>query len=356
MHSNLTSMIAMPYTKRRKNAWRHLLGLLPLAGALLAGCATQPPSEAAVNAQLTPATRITRDLVNLPEPKGKVVAAVYAFRDQTGQYKPAPDSSFSTSVTQGAASMLVKSLKDSGWFTPVERENLQNLLTERKIVRALEAPQDTKNAPPTSLPALLPASVLIEGGIVAYESNVRTGGAGARYLGIGANAQYRVDQVTINLRSIDIRSGQILNSVSTTKTVYSYELHTGVFRFVNFKDLLELEGGYTRNEPAQLCVQEAIEAAVVHLIVQGLNDKVWALKDDKDWNAPIIQSYLKESNDAAAALPRPAAAAPAAAHAAPPASDKNSAPATSPLSYAIDQAWPIAAAADSAAMDNVPET
>lgn len=312
---------------------RRLRAVLPLAGLLLAGCATQPPVDAYANAQLTPATRVTRDLVNLPEPKGKVVAAVYAFRDQTGQYKPAPDSSFSTSVTQGAASMLVKALKDSGWFTPVERENLQNLLTERKIVRALEMPQD-KGAQGISLPALLPASVLIEGGIVGYESNVRTGGAGARYLGIGANAQYRTDQVTINLRSIDIRSGQILNSVSTTKTVYSYELHTGVFRFVNFKDLLELEAGYTRNEPAQLCVREAIEAAVVHLIVQGLNDHVWALKDDKDWNAPVIQSYLKEGNDAVAPAVRPAAAAAAPAKSA--AAPSSPAVPAQPLAFAAD--------------------
>lgn len=182
----------LPQMTGRKKLVRCLLNLVPLAGLLLAGCASHPPSEPYVNAQLTPATKVTHDLTNLPEPKGKVIAAVYAFRDQTGQYKPAPDSSFSTSVTQGAASMLVKALKDSGWFTPVERENLQNLLTERKIVRALETPQD-KNAQVPNLPALLPASVLIEGGIVAYESNVRTGGAGARYLGIGANTQYRVD-------------------------------------------------------------------------------------------------------------------------------------------------------------------
>lgn len=271
---------------------------VPLLAALLAGCATlQAPSNPADNAQLTPATRITRDLLRLPEPKGKVVAAVYAFRDQTGQYKPSPDSSFSTAVTQGAASLLVKALRDSGWFTPVERENLQDLLTERKIVRALETPQDKNAQTHVILPALMPATVLIEGGIVAYESNVRTGGAGARYLGVGGKTQYRVDQVTVNLRSIDIRTGQILNSVSTTKTIYSYELSTGVFRFVNFKELLELEAGYTRNEPSQLCVREAIEAAVVHLTVQGLKDKVWALKDQKDWNSPVLQAYLKESND-----------------------------------------------------------
>ena len=275
---------------------------LILAAVFLSGCASrQQAAVPADNAQLTPATRITRDLLRLPEPKGRVVAAVYGFRDQTGQYKPSPDSSFSTTVTQGAATLLVKALKDSGWFTPVERENLQNLLTERKIVRALETPQDKNNAV-FNLPALVPATILIEGGIVAYESNVRTGGAGARYLGIGAKTQYRVDQVTINLRSVDIRTGQILNSVSTTKTIYSYELSTGVFRFVNFKELLELEAGYTRNEPSQLCVREAIEAAVVHLIVQGLQDKMWALKNEADLSSPVLQAYLREAREYLSAL------------------------------------------------------
>src|SRR5690606_21207176 len=127
----------------------------------------------------------TRDLLRLPRPKGQVVVAVYGFRDQTGQYKPAPDSSFSTSVTQGAASMLVKALKDSGWFMPVEREGLQNLLTERRIVRALDGSSGQGEGATATLPALHPASILVDGGVIAYESNVRTGGAGARFLGVG---------------------------------------------------------------------------------------------------------------------------------------------------------------------------
>lgn len=263
--------------------------------SLLAGCAT-PVSNVEGNVQLTPATTVTRDLNRLPPPKGKVVAAVYGFRDQTGQYKAAPDSSFSSEVTQGAASFLIKALKDSGWFTPVERENLQDLLTERKIMRALETPDD-KARPMPRIGALVPASVIIEGGVVAYDSNVRTGGAGAAYLGIRASQQYRVDQVTVNLRTVDIRGGQILNSVSTTKTVYSYEVNAGVFRFIGFKDLLEAEVGMTRNEPQQLCVKAAIEAAVVHLIVQGLANQNWELKNEKDWYNPTIQRYVRENQD-----------------------------------------------------------
>lgn len=257
---------------------------------LTSGCAHRP-STVRDNAQLTPDTAITRDLLNLPAPKGKIAVAVYGIRDQTGQYKPAPDSSFSTAVTQGASSMLVRALQDSGWFIPVERENLQNLLTERKIVRALEMPQPA-GTPAVQVPPLLAASVLVEGGVVAYESNVRTGGVGARFLGVGLSTQYRVDQVTVNLRTVDIRSGQILDSVSTTKTIYSYELHPSVFKFVNVKDLAEFEAGTTRNEPTQLCVSEAIEAAVVHLVAQGVQAGHWALRDETARADPILRRYL----------------------------------------------------------------
>lgn len=263
---------------------------------MLASCAApQKPVGVATQAHLTPATPSTRDLLKLPDPKGKIVVAVYGFRDQTGQYKPAPDSSFSTSVTQGAASMLVKALKDSGWFTPVERESLQELLTERRIVRALDGSQ-ADNAPTIHIPALMPASILIDGGVLAYETNLRTGGLGARFLGVGLSTQYRMDQVTIGLRSVDIRTGRVLHTVSTTKTVFSYEVRPSVYKFVNFKDLLEIEAGVTSNEPTQLCVKEAIEAAVIHLTVQGLKDRSWSLRNESDWNSPVIQAYLQEGS------------------------------------------------------------
>jgi curli production assembly/transport component CsgG len=286
-----------------------------LACCLLAGCSVlHQPSPANAGARLTPATPATRDLVQLPEPRGKVTAAVYAFRDQTGQYKPAPDSSFSSAVTQGATALLVKALQDSSWFTVVERENLQDLLTERKIVRALELPSD--KAAPVAIPQLMPASIIIEGGIIGFDSNVRTGGIGASYLGIALSSQYRVDQVTVGLRSVDTRTGQIIDSVSTTKTIYSYEVRPTVFKFVNFKDMVQFESGMTRNEPAQLCVREAIESAVVHLIVQGLRDHLWALKDEQELSAPVIKRYLRELDEyqgpvKPARLARASAAAPA---------------------------------------------
>ena len=278
-------------------------GRLALAlglSAMLAACAVpNQPVGLATPAHLTPATPSTRDLLKLPLPKGPVYVAVYGFRDKTGQYKPSPDSSFSTSVTQGAASMLIKALKDSGWFVPVERESLQELLTERRIVRALDGSQPS-NSPPIQIPSLIPASILIDGGIIAYESNVRTGGLGARFLGVGLSTQYRMDQVTISLRSIDTRTGKVLQTVATTKTIFSYEIRPSVYKFVNFKDLLEVEGGITSNEPTQLCVKEAIEAAVLYLTVQGIKDRNWLLHDDADMASPIIQKYSDDEIQSAA--------------------------------------------------------
>ncbi|HCP53824.1 MAG TPA: curli production assembly/transport protein CsgG, partial [Pseudomonas sp.] len=93
----------------------------------LQGCAVREPMPAEHDADtptLTPRASTYYDLLQLPKPRGKLVAAVYGFRDQTGQYKPLPSSSFSTAVTQGGGSMLVDALQASGWFSVLEREGL----------------------------------------------------------------------------------------------------------------------------------------------------------------------------------------------------------------------------------------
>jgi curli production assembly/transport component CsgG len=267
--------------------------LLPAAILALAGCSSIQPVAPTTPATATPRSAAAKDLLRLPAPKGKITVAVYNLRDQTGQYKPVPDSSFSTAVTQGGAAFLIRALGESGWFSPVEREGLQNLLTERRIVRSIESPSD-KGAPAVQLPPLTPASVLIEGGIVGYEADVRTGGAGIAYLGVSASTQYRSDQVTVMLRAIDVRTGAVLVSASTTKTVLSYQMQTGIYKFVSFKKLLEAEAGFTRNEPIQLCVNEAIEAAVIQLIGRGLQSKIWSAASEDAMGDPVFRPYLTE--------------------------------------------------------------
>ena len=258
----------------------------------LSGCAGVVANSEGLEgapATLTPRSSTYQDLVSLPPPAGKIYASVYDFRDMTGQYKPAPASTFSTAVTQGAAAMLTGALADSGWFIPLERVGLQNLLTERRIIRA----EFERFGQPDTLPSLRAASVMLEGGIIAYESNVRTGGAGAEYFGIGASGQYQVDQVTVNLRAIEISSGEVLANVTTTKTIYSKELRAGVYRFIDFSRLLEAEAGITTNEPVQLAVMSAIESSVIHLIARGVTTNLWNLPEGTDISNTLLGEYLE---------------------------------------------------------------
>jgi len=269
--------------------------IISCALILLTACSTTSEFENVEPASsLMPKSETYYDLINLPAPQGSIVAAVYDFRDQTGQYKPIPSSNFSTAVPQSGTAFLAQSLNDSAWFVPVEREGLQNLLTERKIIRAGLKGDASK------LPQLNSAQILMEGGIVAYDTNIRTGGAGARYLGIGVNTQFRVDTVTVNLRAVDIRTGRLLSSVTTTKSILSKEVSAGVFKFIDAQELLESELGYTSNEPVSLCVASAIESAVVHMIADGIWKGAWNLGDKvSGLQNPVLQKYWLEAHSEA---------------------------------------------------------
>ncbi|MFM2641746.1 CsgG/HfaB family protein [Vibrio chagasii] len=265
---------------------------------VLGGCtySMQIP-ETSETPKLMPRGSTYTDLISLPQPRGKILVSVYDFRDQTGQYKPQPNSNFSTAVPQGGTSLLTTALIDSQWFVPLEREGLQNLLTERKIIRAAQKKDKVVNNHGADLSSLSSANIVIEGGIVAYDSNIVTGGAGAKYLGIGGSGQYRTDQVTVNLRAVDVRTGQVLLSVTTTKTISSHEIGFGAFRFVDYKELLEVEMGYSQNEPVNIAVMSAIDAAVIHLIVKGMKRGMWSPGDPNAMQDPIIARYSEASTD-----------------------------------------------------------
>ena len=203
----------------------------------LVSCGTyfnQPMDDAP--ARMGETTKSTNLLTDLPQAAQPVEVAVYNFSDQTGQYKAVETgSTFSTAVTQGATTILIKALEDSGWFIPIERENLQNLSTERNIIRNTKQ-EYIKNLNPNEppLPPLLYAGLLLEGGIVSYDTNIVTGGIGARYFGIGASARYRQDRITIYLRAVSTSNGQILKTVYVSKTILSQALDASFFRFVKF--------------------------------------------------------------------------------------------------------------------------
>ncbi len=220
------------------------------------------------------------------------MAAVYKFRDQTGQNKQTENGSgFSTAISQGTTNILLKALEESGWFMNIERENFSDLQNERAIIRN-SGPQYKE---PSNLPPLLFADVILEGGIVSYDANTITGGAGLRFFGTGGSSQYRQDRVTVYLRAVATKSGKILKTVYTSKTILSQAIDAGTFRYVSFKRLLEVETGYATNEPAQMAVTEAIEKAVKALILEGIQDNLWSA-DEKavEQTQKMLADYNQE--------------------------------------------------------------
>ena len=216
----------------------------------------------------------------LPEPKnGKVIVAVYSFTDKTGQRKDSGMvAKLSSAVTQGAESILIKSLQEVGdrhWFRVVERVGLDNLLKERQLIRSSreEVKDDTELRP------IIYAGMLIEGSIVAYDTNVKTGGIGARWLGVGPSTQYQEDLVTVSIRAISVQTGEILMTINAQKAVLSVATNVSTFKFLEQGTAnLEAEVGVTSNEPGLYCLQRAIETAVEEMVYEGKKLGVWDFK------------------------------------------------------------------------------
>lgn len=273
--------------------------LVPLTALMLSGCVsnatidkyteslkTEMPSALPAS-EAEPITKLARSpLSEVPNLNGPPIAiAVYNFSDKTGQRKPNDTVAvLSSAVTQGAEVFLIKALQDVGkgkWFQVVERVGLDNLVKERQLIRSQRETYEGKDAKPLS--PMLVAGIMIEGGIVGYDSNVGSGGIGAALLGISANTQYRTDVVTVVMRLISVSTGEVLVSSGATKTILSTGTGANVMKFVDKGTMsLQLEAGYNLNEQSTYAVRLAVETAVVDMIKQGATKKLWTYAVNKD--------------------------------------------------------------------------
>lgn len=225
------------------------------------------------------------ELLEIPPAREMPVVAVYQFSDKTGQRKARPGiADFSTAVTQGGVEMVVDALKTAGqnsWFRVVERNGIDHLVRERQIIRSARQDVAKKEGQEKykELNPLLFAGIIIEGGIIGYDTDIKSGGRGARTLGIGVSRQYRQDVVTISMRAISVLTGEVLLNVQTRKTIFSYGTGGDVFKFIEEgTQLVEFEDGIGNNESVTYAVRTAIEAGVLELIYQGHRRGYWEIE------------------------------------------------------------------------------
>lgn len=270
--------------------------------AVLTGCAiTQKTGVVEYRPEPTP-NKMQKEFDIVPPPNGKkVTVAVYSFADKTGQRKPQANiASLSSAVTQGGEVFLIKALQDVGrgqWFDVVERVGIDSITKERTIIRQMREAYEGKDAKP--LMPLAFAGIIMEGGIIGYDSSTESGGAAYRFLGIGPQTQYSKDTVTVSLRAVSVNTGRVLAAVSVTKIVYSTSDSVAVLKYIDNKNIasqvfggasnalsptasmFEFETGLTMNEPGTLAVKATIEAAVVELIKEGERKGVWGFKKEE---------------------------------------------------------------------------
>ena len=226
----------------------------------------------------------SEELKNLPAAKVQPTIAVYpnSFKDLTGQRKSNSSFAlFSTAITQAPEALLIRAFKHAAngkFFRVVERVGLDDLTKERQLIRSTrqEFKEDNKMQP------LLFAGLLVQGGVVSYEANLKSGGAGARYLGIGNSKQYREDTVTISLRLVSVSTGEVLMETLVSKSIISTSISQDVFRFIEAgTELVEIEGGVAENESVSIALQKAIETGVLNIIYTGIQRGYWEYENIK---------------------------------------------------------------------------
>jgi curli production assembly/transport component CsgG len=245
--------------------------------------------------------KLQREFDIIPPPlNGKLTVAVYQFTDKTGQRKQVPGiASFSTAVTQGADALLIRALQDVGqsrWFDVVERGNIDALTKERLIITQMRQAYEGDKA--QRLMPLTFAGIILEGGVIGYDTGLESGGIGYNFLGIGPTTQYSKDIITVSIRAISVNTGKVLATVTVTKVVYSTSDTIAIFKSIEptgsiiqqvftpntgyqsaTAGLFQFEGGFTVNEAVTIALKTTIEGAVLELINEGQRKGVWDFKE-----------------------------------------------------------------------------
>ena len=263
----------------------HIAAIVAITCFLTSCASTKSDSIVYGESPYTLETDTMKRLNLIPElGQPQITIAVYNFPDRTGQRKPnVKFSQLSTAVTQGPETWVINGLKAVGgndpWFIVVERQGLDAIIKERQLIRSTRELYDGESDVKNQLKPLKFAGLIIEGGIVGYDANITSGGAGARYFGIGMNEQYRTDQVTVSIRLVAVQTGEIVLTVSATKTIASFSSGGDVFRFLDMSTkALEIETGVATNEPVNYAIRTTIEHAIHNLIYEGIEKDLWSFK------------------------------------------------------------------------------
>ena len=111
-------------------------------------------------------------------------------------------------IGSGMAEMLTTSLINSGRFIVVERQAIQDVLTEQDFGASGRTTQEAA----AKFGRVLNAQILVRGAVTEFAQRTSGGGQGFRYKGISLGMSGGKAHVAVNIRLYDSTTGQVLDS------------------------------------------------------------------------------------------------------------------------------------------------
>ena len=226
------------------------------AAAFLTACAGVPVAEAPT----VDASAGTQALKSLPRRTGELVpVSIYEFRSSVGEI-----------AARGTTDMFETALVNSGQFRVVERARLNEGVVREKQLNASGLSTGTSAGE-----ALLGAKYIFEGSITEANGGETQRSGALRIAGAEFGGSTNKDVLGIDVRVVDVASGEIVNVVTVRKSVKSDT--TSVSGIGNLIGTVLAKKGTTptyapdiqmqqqRKESLDVALRAAIDQAVIEL-------------------------------------------------------------------------------------------
>ncbi len=191
-----------------------------VAGLVLTciGCAQMPSLPGlggalpATTASLAPATSTAADVAQPPAAFDGIRKRLAVVRLENKTRTPMPDASWQ--LGEGLTEMLTTELFRTGRFVMVERAALVDVAKEQELGQTGLVTRESG----ARAGELLGAQVLVTGAITEFEESAKGGSAGINLGGFAIGLRGTTSHVAVDLRLVDVTTGQILKSFSAVGT------------------------------------------------------------------------------------------------------------------------------------------
>lgn len=177
-------------------------------------------------------------------------------------------------LTQGVESMAITALTKIPAIQVVERRNISAYNIEADLMRKKligdEQKYSLSNGKKINYRPLLSGSVsgadfYITGALTEVNYNIYSGGGVLNVSGIELGKKTVAMNVAMDLRLVNVKTLDVINSISLQKQFVGQRNKAGIYRFVD-KELVNLDVGSSTDEPLQLGVRSLVERGVAQLV------------------------------------------------------------------------------------------